>query len=478
MARKLIVMFMTAVLITGTAAGYGQVIHAQEADANNAEESAEAEEIMALTADTSDDVNEETEELNHSLLAVEVTKSDGSTFAETDKLEFRYMTDEETEKANAMLEKAVIAVDTKKAGPYLYISVTNGEKEEDPNEQEEVETTYCVSITGEDLSEVGSMILMQGAELEGEAPWGAVGFSLGKADALDSSEEPSEPEKDLEQIALEVRAGSWGIGEERVRRLTEAGYNAEAVQQKVNELYNTGSAAATAELTDTNENSNDESQPDSVTFETTSLGWFAFAAPIAADTSTDDAKQTEASTETPKKNPSQNTSASAQQTQPAQPAKQQSAAPASQPASTTPANNAPANTPQQSSTPTTAQDQAAPAHEHTWVHHDAVYNTVHHDAVYNTVHHDAVYETVHYDEQGYSANICNGCGMQNPDAVHLDETGHGSYHSEWIVTSPAHDEQVCIQEAYDEQVLVSEAYDEQVLVSPAYDQCSGCGATR
>lgn len=41
---------------------------------------------------------------------------------------------------------------------------------------------------------------------------------------------------DLESIAIEVINGKWGNGTERMDRLTNAGYNASAVQQKVNEM--------------------------------------------------------------------------------------------------------------------------------------------------------------------------------------------------------------------------------------------------
>lgn len=44
------------------------------------------------------------------------------------------------------------------------------------------------------------------------------------------------PVKTVEEIAKEVIAGKWGNGDDRKVRLTSAGYNYEAVRQKVNEL--------------------------------------------------------------------------------------------------------------------------------------------------------------------------------------------------------------------------------------------------
>lgn len=44
------------------------------------------------------------------------------------------------------------------------------------------------------------------------------------------------PKKTLDEIATEVIRGDWGNGEERYRRLTEAGYNYDQVMRRVNEM--------------------------------------------------------------------------------------------------------------------------------------------------------------------------------------------------------------------------------------------------
>ena len=49
-------------------------------------------------------------------------------------------------------------------------------------------------------------------------------------------------EKDLTAIAQEVIAGKWGNGTDRAQRLTAAGYDAQAVQNRVNQLLGGGSA--------------------------------------------------------------------------------------------------------------------------------------------------------------------------------------------------------------------------------------------
>ena len=49
---------------------------------------------------------------------------------------------------------------------------------------------------------------------------------------------PVQPQKTIDEIANEVINGQWGNGEERKKKLTEAGYDYNAVQKKVNEILN------------------------------------------------------------------------------------------------------------------------------------------------------------------------------------------------------------------------------------------------
>ena len=57
------------------------------------------------------------------------------------------------------------------------------------------------------------------------------------------SQPPKPPQKSLEEVAREVIQGKWGNGSDRAQRLTAAGYNAKAVQAKVNELLGASSSA-------------------------------------------------------------------------------------------------------------------------------------------------------------------------------------------------------------------------------------------
>ena len=50
--------------------------------------------------------------------------------------------------------------------------------------------------------------------------------------------EQAAPAKSVDQVAREVIRGEWGNGSDRRQRLEEAGYNYDAVQDRVNELLN------------------------------------------------------------------------------------------------------------------------------------------------------------------------------------------------------------------------------------------------
>ena len=53
-----------------------------------------------------------------------------------------------------------------------------------------------------------------------------------------STNSVSTGDKSNEEIAREVISGAWGNGEDRVNRLTNAGYNASEVQEVMNRLLN------------------------------------------------------------------------------------------------------------------------------------------------------------------------------------------------------------------------------------------------
>ena len=62
------------------------------------------------------------------------------------------------------------------------------------------------------------------------------------ADPTPPAEPPVEPRKSVDELAREVIAGKWGNGKERADRLSQAGYDYQAVQDRVNEILKGGSS--------------------------------------------------------------------------------------------------------------------------------------------------------------------------------------------------------------------------------------------
>jgi len=61
----------------------------------------------------------------------------------------------------------------------------------------------------------------------------------------DETPTPSTPKKSVEELAKEVLANKWGIGDARKQALTNAGYDYNAVQAKVNEILKNGGNTTT-----------------------------------------------------------------------------------------------------------------------------------------------------------------------------------------------------------------------------------------
>lgn len=57
-----------------------------------------------------------------------------------------------------------------------------------------------------------------------------------------------EPTKSISAVALEVIDGKWGNGDERKRKLTAAGYDVDAVQNKVNQILRNEQSKSIAEV--------------------------------------------------------------------------------------------------------------------------------------------------------------------------------------------------------------------------------------
>lgn len=79
-----------------------------------------------------------------------------------------------------------------------------------------------------------------GVQYDCDRDWGYVDYSVYiKENGLNGypkKETPPEDEKTVDELALEVINGKWGNGQERYDRLTEAGYNYDEIQKRVNEI--------------------------------------------------------------------------------------------------------------------------------------------------------------------------------------------------------------------------------------------------
>ena len=64
----------------------------------------------------------------------------------------------------------------------------------------------------------------------------SAGLNGFKKTSIESKEETKKETKNIHELAVEVINGKWGNGKEREKRLTEAGYNYEEVQECVNEI--------------------------------------------------------------------------------------------------------------------------------------------------------------------------------------------------------------------------------------------------
>lgn len=70
------------------------------------------------------------------------------------------------------------------------------------------------------------------------------GFGTPKYNTEPSSSSTNTVSKSIEELAKEVIAGKWDVGDARERKLTAAGYDYKAVQNKVNEIYGVANKAS------------------------------------------------------------------------------------------------------------------------------------------------------------------------------------------------------------------------------------------
>lgn len=95
--------------------------------------------------------------------------------------------------------------------------------------------TYMVQINGLYKIQVGAYGKKVNAESQ-LAKLKKVGFDAFITTESGQAVSTTQVKKTVDQVAKEVIGGKWGSGSERKKRLTEAGYDYNAVQKKVNEL--------------------------------------------------------------------------------------------------------------------------------------------------------------------------------------------------------------------------------------------------
>lgn len=71
------------------------------------------------------------------------------------------------------------------------------------------------------------------------------GFIYNPNEYTNEEVKPTPPSKSVEEVAREVIRGDWGNGQDRVNRLTNAGYDYNVIQAKVNEILNGSTPAPT-----------------------------------------------------------------------------------------------------------------------------------------------------------------------------------------------------------------------------------------
>nr|DAS75787.1 MAG TPA: peptidoglycan hydrolase [Caudoviricetes sp.] len=77
------------------------------------------------------------------------------------------------------------------------------------------------------------------------------GYSVYDANGRSVYPVTSSQSKSIDTLAREVIAGNWGNGQDRVNRLTSAGYNYNAVQERVNEILSGNASKPTEKSIDT-----------------------------------------------------------------------------------------------------------------------------------------------------------------------------------------------------------------------------------
>ena len=107
--------------------------------------------------------------------------------------------------------------------------------------------TYTV-VKGDCLSIIGQKLGVNWKDIASlnNIPGPKYTIYVGQVLKIRQKSTPTPATKSIDEIAREVIRGDWGNGDDRKKRLTEAGYNYSAVQSKVNELLGGGSSSGSS----------------------------------------------------------------------------------------------------------------------------------------------------------------------------------------------------------------------------------------
>lgn len=92
-------------------------------------------------------------------------------------------------------------------------------------------------------SNYGGTAFLNATRRNSNGRWG-LGSAYKFRGCIINPEVKNEPTKSIDEVAREVLAGKWGNGATRKKRLTEAGYDYDAVQDRVNEILYGGETEA------------------------------------------------------------------------------------------------------------------------------------------------------------------------------------------------------------------------------------------
>ena len=99
------------------------------------------------------------------------------------------------------------------------------------------------NITSDDYELAG-----RGWKSWGKCPWITYEETSDKPKTTQTTKTTTSGKKTVDEVAKEVIDGKWGVGEDRKKRLKAAGYDAAAVQKRVNELIATPKKKSITEI--------------------------------------------------------------------------------------------------------------------------------------------------------------------------------------------------------------------------------------